>query len=32
MAAITGNPAVALRWLLIVWTFAAFGEEISYRG
>ena len=23
---------VALRWLLIVWTFAAFGEEISYRG
>jgi membrane protease YdiL (CAAX protease family) len=24
--------AVALRWLLIVWTFAAFGEEISYRG
>jgi len=30
--AITGNVAVALRWLLIVWTFAAFGEEISYRG
>ena len=29
---ITGNVAVALRWLLIVWTFAAFGEEISYRG
>lgn len=23
---------VALRWLFIVWTFAAFGEEISYRG
>ena len=30
--AITGNVGVALRWLLIVWTFAAFGEEISYRG
>jgi len=30
--AITGNVAVALRWLVIVWTFAAFGEEISYRG
>lgn len=29
---ITGNVVVALRWLLIVWTFAAFGEEISYRG
>jgi uncharacterized protein len=29
---ITGNLAVALRWLFIVWTFAAFGEEISYRG
>ena len=23
---------VALRWLLLVWTFAAFGEEIGYRG
>jgi hypothetical protein len=30
--AITGNVSVALRWLLVVWTFAAFGEEISYRG
>ena len=30
--AITGNVAVAVQWLLIVWTFAAFGEEISYRG
>jgi membrane protease YdiL (CAAX protease family) len=30
--AISGNVMVALRWLLIVWTFAAFGEEISYRG
>jgi membrane protease YdiL (CAAX protease family) len=23
---------VAFHWLLLVWTFAAFGEEISYRG
>jgi membrane protease YdiL (CAAX protease family) len=29
---ITGHSMVALRWLLMVWTFAAFGEEISYRG
>jgi membrane protease YdiL (CAAX protease family) len=29
---ITGHVWVALRWLLLVWTFAAFGEEISYRG
>ena len=29
---ITGHALVALRWLLIVWTFAAFGEEIGYRG
>jgi membrane protease YdiL (CAAX protease family) len=29
---ITGHAMVALRWLLIIWTFAAFGEEISYRG
>jgi uncharacterized protein len=29
---ITGHILVALRWLLLVWTFAAFGEEISYRG
>jgi membrane protease YdiL (CAAX protease family) len=29
---ITGHWMVALRWLSIVWTFAAFGEEISYRG
>jgi uncharacterized protein len=29
---ITGHAMVALRWLLIVWTFAAFGEEIGYRG
>ncbi|MEW6130089.1 MAG: CPBP family intramembrane glutamic endopeptidase [Acidobacteriota bacterium] len=30
--AITGNPLEALRWLAIVWSFAAFGEEIVYRG
>jgi uncharacterized protein len=30
--AITGNLKSALWWLLIVWTFAAFGEEIAYRG
>jgi CAAX protease family protein len=29
---IRGNIKVALFWLLIVWTFAAFGEEIAYRG
>jgi membrane protease YdiL (CAAX protease family) len=29
---ITGHLLVALQWLLLVWTFAAFGEEISYRG
>ena len=29
---ITGHAMVALRWLLMVWTFAAFGEEVSYRG
>ena len=29
---IGGNIKMALLWLLIVWTFAAFGEEISYRG
>jgi membrane protease YdiL (CAAX protease family) len=29
---IAGHTMVALRWLLLVWTFAAFGEEISYRG
>ncbi len=30
--AITGNTMEALRWLAIVWSFAAFGEEIAYRG
>ena len=29
---ITGNLMSALQWLLVVWTFAAFGEEIAYRG
>src|SRR2546426_1559650 len=29
---ITGNIKVALLALGLVWTFAAFGEEISYRG
>ena len=29
---ITGNVKMALIALLVVWTFAAFGEEISYRG
>jgi len=29
---ITGNINAALLTLLLVWTFAAFGEEISYRG
>jgi CAAX protease family protein len=29
---ISGNAKVALLALLLVWTFAAFGEEIAYRG
>src|SRR5512135_3670022 len=29
---ITGHLIVALQWLVVVWTFAAFGEEIAYRG
>lgn len=32
MNEITGHVWVALQWLGIVWTFAAFGEEIGYRG
>lgn len=32
MNEIQGNLKVALWWLLIVWSFAAFGEEIAYRG
>jgi len=31
-AAATHNLKVALEYLAIVWTFAAFGEEVSYRG
>lgn len=29
---ITGHPFIALAVLLFVWAFAAFGEEIGYRG
>lgn len=29
---IHGHALVALEWLLLIWTFAAFGEEIGYRG
>lgn len=29
---IPGNVGTALMWLGIVWTWAAFGEEIAYRG
>jgi membrane protease YdiL (CAAX protease family) len=29
---IAGNAKAALLTLLLIWTFAAFGEEISYRG
>lgn len=32
MNEIAGHVWVALRWLGVVWTFAAFGEEIGYRG
>jgi membrane protease YdiL (CAAX protease family) len=30
--AIAGNLKSVLVWLLVIWTFAAFGEEVSYRG
>lgn len=30
--AIAGDIKSALVWLLVVWTFAAFGEEVGYRG
>ncbi len=30
--AIAGDPLAAIRWLALIWTFAAFGEEIAYRG
>jgi membrane protease YdiL (CAAX protease family) len=29
---ITGHAVVALEWLFFIWTFAAFGEEVGYRG
>jgi membrane protease YdiL (CAAX protease family) len=29
---IQGHVLIALQWLLLIWTFAAFGEEIGYRG
>ncbi len=29
---LTGNLKLALLYFVIVWTFAAFGEELSYRG
>jgi membrane protease YdiL (CAAX protease family) len=29
---IQGHALEALQWLLLIWTFAAFGEEIGYRG
>ena len=32
MEQIAGHWGVAFGWLCLVWTFAAFGEEISYRG
>jgi uncharacterized protein len=31
-ADITGHLGIALLALLVIWTFAAFGEEIAYRG
>jgi uncharacterized protein len=32
MSAVHSHISDALLWLLIIWTFAAFGEEIGYRG
>jgi len=32
MNEISGHWKAALQWLLLIWTFAAFGEEIGYRG
>ena len=32
VADIVGNLPAALKWLAIVWVFAAFGEETAYRG
>ena len=32
MNEITGHWWPALQWFVLIWTFAAFGEEIGYRG
>ena len=32
MNEIAGHRWVALEWFALIWTFAAFGEEIGYRG
>jgi membrane protease YdiL (CAAX protease family) len=32
MNEIAGHGMEALKWFLLVWTLAAFGEEIGYRG
>jgi membrane protease YdiL (CAAX protease family) len=32
MNQIAGHWVEALKWFLLVWTFAAFGEELGYRG
>jgi hypothetical protein len=32
MKEMAGHGMQALKWFLLVWTFAAFGEEIGYRG
>lgn len=32
MKDVAGHGMEALKWFLLVWTFAAFGEEIGYRG
>jgi len=32
MEKIPGHIMQALKWFLLIWTFAAFGEEIGYRG
>lgn len=32
LESMAGNWKEALKWLGLVWTFAAFGEEIAYRG
>lgn len=29
---LAGNAWLALQWLALVWSFAAFGEEVAYRG